>query len=316
MSSLHTRSDIWVTRLKRWTRNEDVITAAGDSTSVVDTDLILHYLNEGKQIIEGEIGKVYPNHNAKFYTETISSRLLEFPIPEEALNDNKIIRVDYSLTDDNKKYYKLLSRHMDSFKYSEGAPEFYYLTKGNMVAEPCPSSGYYRFLVQARDDRLDVRRGSVELAPEVSGGEMVSITLLDTDGLLTTENVEALEAAEYVCVCDFEGNVVAYNIPVASYDESNDKLIMRAGYEYSSGISIGDYVTIGRRTSTHSKLPAETEKYYVEWAKLRILNHDSNTDVIIESPLLQALQESIISSLADIDDPTEIPIDGHLTGNW
>ena len=310
----HLRSDILVERLKTWTRNTDQLNQTGETLEGIDSNFILHALNEGKDMIQMGIVNVHQNFLAEFVTEAISSRSKTFAIPAQSVTGSKIIRLEYSPDSAEANYYRLKKHNQADMVYTEGNPRYYDVLGSNILVEPVPLAGNYRFLMPVRDPELDLRRGTVETVSAPSSS-LVSITLVD-DTLLSTPNVAALEEAEWVCVVDYAGVAQISSIPVASYSSGSRTLTMQSGFSYTSGISAGHYVVIGHRATTHSQLPFECMRYYIEWAKARILNFDSNADSIQELPFLKALREQIIETVSENADIEEIPVFGSVTGSW
>lgn len=314
MSTLHKSADYHVSKLKMWTRNNDQVNASGDRQLGVDEALVLHFLNEGKTNLQRAVANARKDAFGAFVTKQITSRMKEFPIPEEAISD-RIIRLDYAEANEDSKFYKLERRDITFWQYMEDKPGQYCQSGSVILPSPVPESGYYRFRVQRRDDTLDLRRGVVKPSGEViSGGNLQKIQLNTvTDAI----NLAELKLAEWVCVSDWEGEIKAYNIPISSFDASNYELIVRGAFPMTAGtIEEGDFVTIGKNTCTHSKLNLDYEDYYVEWTKLRLMGWDGMDQDFTGVGTIQTLRAEIIDATADTADLEEIPQVGQPDGNW
>ena len=313
--SLHRSADYHVYNLKQWTRNIDQINQSGDRQPGVNESLLLFYLNEGKDNLQRAVANARQGMFLAFVTKQISARALEFDIPEEALSGNRIIRLDYAVTNDNSLFYQLKSANINSWDYAEGDPELYCLVGSKITTFPIPSSGYYRFCIQRRDDELDVRRGQIDAAGEIlSAGNLTEIQLTSS---VDSINSTALGLAEYVCVSDYAGTVKAYNIPVESWNATTKKITVRQPYPWTAAtIAAGDYITIGKNSTTHSKLAKEFEQYYVEWAKMRLRGWDASDQQFDGVTTLQTLRAEIIDSYADIAGVEFMPQTGEFTGSW
>jgi hypothetical protein len=305
-----------VSFLKRTTRNSNLANSNGEPIEAISQDDLLQYLNEGKKLIQWAVANACPWAFRSFVTEQITERLLEYPMPVNALFGDRLYRLDYARTNANDQFRTLQKGDPRKSYYSEGEPYFYYHNGSNLIIEPAPETGYYRFLIQRQDDILDVRRAMVDGTPATSGGELDSITIDINAAPYDSINREALEEAEWICVCDFEGTVGVYNIPVESYNSATGVITVRDGFDYTSGISDGDYITIGKYSSSHSTLPDGFEDYFLTYAKYRTLNWDSNSDKIEEIPVLQTMKAALIEGIAENIGDEPILTDGILTGNW
>lgn len=304
-----------VALLKRSTRNKDLADAQGETIEAISEEDVLQALNEGKRIIQMAVANPCPWFSRALETVAITSRLVEFPVPATALYGDRVFRLDYSLANSDRDFRPLEKGDPRENNYIEGEPCTYYHNGTNVIVEPAPSSGYYRFLIQREDDQLDCRRGLVASVSAL-GGDLVSITLDTADALFNSINHEALEAAEFVCVCDYRGENPLYNVPVQSYDRATGVITARSGFAYTSGISAGMYVVAGQYTTTHSKLPSGFEDYVLAYARYRILNWDSHSDQIQEIPILQTIKATLIEGITEQAGEETILENGNFLGDW
>jgi hypothetical protein len=316
MSNRHFSADIHVDRLSRWSRNKDQIDIAGDIAEGIDKNFILFALNQGKQQIQNAIANLHPNFFASYVTAPITTRTLSFPIPDSAINSNRIIELSYSETDVIDTYRKLRFVTPNEITYGEGSPCFYTILGNNISVMPVPETGFYRFLIQKRDPTLDLKRGTVETITQ-SGGQLTEIVLTANE-LLNNVNITALQTAEWVTAVDFKGDILLDEIPIVSYTSSTRTLsVVPNGRTYNNElIGGGQTIVIGDRASTHSMLPIETQTYYVEWAKIRILHNDASVESINEMPFIVSIKQTVLESMAEHIDMQEIPQFGSLTGSW
>jgi hypothetical protein len=102
---------------------------------------------------------------------------------------------------------------------------------------------------------------------------------------------------DYICVCDADGVVQAYNIPVGSYDTGTKTLTPRAGFTFlNSGetIPVGASVTFHKWTTTHSQLSDECEGYLQEYVCEAIKHRDSSNDFAEQSEILRRIEKTIV----------------------
>jgi len=317
MSSRHLSADEHVRRLKKWTRNSDQLNLSGDTVEGIDTDFIVMKLNEGKEQIQAAIANLHTDYFVEWVAQAAVASTRLQSIPARALNSNRIIKVEYSSDGSEDRYIPLNLKSVTELAYSEGPPANYAIVGSNILVEPVPTEvGYFRFLLQVRDPNLDVRRGIVESISQ-SGGYLDTITLVD-DSYNNAVNQAALANAEWVTAVNYKGDIILDEIAVASYNDSSRTLTMQTdAVAYNNELITGTfYLVIGDRASTHSQMPVETQKYYVEWAKTRIMYFDSNKDAVASLPFLKTIRNSILESLGEQGDMQQIPQYGSLTGNW
>jgi hypothetical protein len=138
---------------------------------------------------------------------------------------------------------------------------------------------------------LDISRGTVASTTD-DGTDYLTIVVTGADD---TE----LGLTEYVSVVDWDGSKVHDNIPVSSYDSGTSTLTLRSGVAISAGtISTGNTIVSGQFASTHSLLPAITERYLIAYASWKIFKRDSSTDSTEQFQELQMMEDDILKSLA------------------
>lgn len=313
MSTLHRSADEHVARLKAWTRNLDQVNQTGARQPGVNEAMILFYLNEGKDNIQRAVANQAQSTFVEPETVVITSRLKEYSIPSTAIS-SRVAKVEYSVDGSEKKFTPLRLQNFTSWVYSEGQP-CYYAKRGNRIMPyPVPESGVLRIWIQRRDDELDVRRGVITTSGEVLTGANLTSIILET---VDTPNADAFSEAEFVCVSDWEGEVKAYNIPIASWDVGANTLNVRQPFPWTAGtIEEGDVITIGKNTTTHSKLDKDFEQYYVEWAILRVRGWDSNSETYEGAGIISTLRAEILDAHSDSADQEMIPNQGNATGDW
>lgn len=167
---------------------------------------------------------------------------------------------------------------------STGEPEEFMIDGGRVYLDTRPSTGSIRMRFESRINRLDIRRGTVE-NKNITGGELLTITLEDDSNL----DNDAIGAAEYVCVVDRYGTILARNIPVASYDSSSLVITVESGFELDADetVDVGAYVVVGADTSTHSTLPDIAEAYYLDYCENAVHELVSSTDADKSNPKLK-----------------------------
>lgn len=316
MGNVNWSADRLVDFLKTNCNKKDLTDSDGEQIETINSDVILQFLNTGRRLIQNAVANVYQHTFAEYEYEEITEALLAFPIPETAIYQRRILRLDYARTNTEVDFRPIKKARTTKPIYTEGWPLEYFIQGVNVVVTPAPTTGYYRFLIQRRDDSLDVRRGSI-VTVTPSSGTVLTIELDTASSLFNAANKVALETAEWICICDYEGEVKSYNLPVESFSESTGVISIRSGYTIAaSGWAAGDYITIGKYSSTHSKLPDGFQDYFLTFAKYAIENDESNTDKIEQIPILQTIKATILDGFSDDADDQPIQQIGNLDGNW
>jgi hypothetical protein len=148
---------------------------------------------------------------------------------------------------------------------------------------------------------LDLRRGQVSGTPsstniDLSGGSGV-----------TTDNEALLVANTYVCISDAFGTPLLYNGIVSSYNSGTDVLTLTGNVEdyLVTGKTLSDlanaYLTIGKWSTTHSKLPDEAEGYFIEWVNRKLNAVDSDMSFDESDEMLDEIEKAIIASYRRAD---------------
>jgi hypothetical protein len=148
-------------------------------------------------------------------------------------------------------------------------------------------------------DDLDKRRAQITAVSGLSSTTFVDMTLTGASGTGDPDKTSSptnFTDIDYVCVCNKDGGVTSYNIPVGSFNSSTNVLTPSTGYLFSDGetIAVGNYVTFHKYTTTHSTLADECEKYLVRYTVLGILNRDSSVDFAESDEMLQSFQKEIV----------------------
>lgn len=281
--------------ISRTTANEDATVPVSDQT-------IIQYLNDAKNRL-ATLFLGLKNVQRPFMTEkTISvvANQAAYSIPDRVALNKHIHQVMYSHSGNASDYVLLpklntFNRDLDTTTYPSG----YYVANGQIVltAVPASSGGLLRVMYDRALDDLDKRRGQITVVTGLTSTGFTSITIGTSPDETSVPNLSTID---YVCVNDLDGNVKAYNIPVLSYVTGTDVLTPRVGFTFQTGetITAGDYVTFNKYSTTHCKLPDECERYLIHYAAQSIFQQESSGDSIVESQMLQAIEQDLVKSFA------------------
>lgn len=283
--------------------------ATGVTTSGISTSLILDFINAGQQHLQAAILAQFPNEFVESVTIPLIGGQEEYSIPDNLFANNKIISVQYSQHGATQDYYDLPQGNIRDRDTRRGTPRFYVRRSGKIFVNPIPQSSvgsirieYYRAL-----DTLDIRRGQIQ----TKTGDLTSITLNSaTRGLFPYE----LMVSEFVSVNRHDGTPTCYAIPITAYDSSTGILTVASGYSIPAGSTIdaNSYVTIGKYSTTHSKLAANCERYLITYASKRVLSTDTSESSIEEDAEVRVIETDILQSFAaESRDVTYFPVLDH-----
>lgn len=274
-----------------------------DGTASISDSEILRYLNDAKARLQGVISSQNPS-NHPFLVEKILSAVANqdgYSINDRIFYNKEFALVEFSPTGAVTDYTKLdkvslFNRSTITSEY----PEAYYIRFGKIYPVPVLSSslGTFRILYERTLDDLDKRRGTVSVVTGLTSTTFTSITIGSDADETSTPNLSTID---YVCIVDKDGTVKAYNIPVGSYDTGTNVLTPFAGFTFlnaGDSIASGDYVVFGKWTTTHCSLPDPCERYLIHYAAESILHKDSSDDVVMQSNILQAIEDDIKKSFA------------------
>lgn len=283
------------------TRNSDDIPTSTNQVGIL-TASFLRYANWAQQRLQGRISKVYPFVFESQKEIDMVAGQASYSISDHVYLGTRIRKVEYSHSGNVQDYYPIPPTNPYNTYNRQGVPCSYHRRDGYIILEPTPSGavGKIRVTYERTLDRLDIRRGTIT-SRTIASGQITALSISTSD-----DDATFIQApiSKYICVNDADGNVTMYNIPYSSYDSGTGAFTMSA-HTYASGetAAVGSYITVGRYTTTHSKLPEEAERYITEYISKRIFKRESSADAAQIEQELVDIENEIISSykVADKD---------------
>jgi hypothetical protein len=280
-----------------WAKN----TTTGYPTEGITDDLVLAWCNDAQDYLQGKILNTFPDEFVVSNTQSLVANTEEYSISDNLYIGRKFVSVRLSRTGYARDFYSIRQKTLLERDTRNGHPLFYIPRSGKLLLNPIYQGGsttmevnYYREL-----DNLCTRRGLI------SSKTSTSITLAASSASLTRDD-EALGGAEYICISDRFGVVKDYNVISSSYNSGTGVITIPS--QTLTGVA-GDYVTVGRYTTTHSKLNEHCERYIRVYASKRMLGKDSSVDIVTEDDELRGIEAEIIESYSNItEDPVDVPI--------
>ena len=294
------------------TRNADDIPTSTNQVGI-ETAAFLRFVNFAQQRLQGRISKVYPVLFEAVQEIDIVDGQAQYSINDNVYLGTRIRKVEYSFSGSTQDYRPLPPTNPYNTYNSPGRPCAYHRRDGYIILEPTPSgsTGTIRVTYERTLDRLDVRRGRINGTPS---GAVIDLTH-STYGGPSTADEALFVAGTYVCACDHYGTPILYNGIISSYNSSTDALTLAANVDtyLVEGKTLADladgYITLGKYTTTHSKLTDEAERYLTEYCSRRIFKRESSDDATAIDAELEPIEQELIVSYKIADkDVKPIPI--------
>lgn len=282
-----------LTDIRRDTRNED--TPTSDTQVGISTEDFLRYVNFAQEKCQAiAISAKSTKFNETKEISLVAGTIL-YEIPDNVYLDEHILNVEVSVTGLARDFYEIKEKSLSKRDDNLGIPSFY-IRRGNSVLL-CPISNSNsikaRVTYDRAVDRLDIRRGQI-LSSLTSNGYLAALTL-DTD----SDDEDALSNAQYLCINDAFGNVTMYNIPITGYNTTTGVVSIKdTSFLYQDGETAdqGSYITVGKYSTTHSKLNSLCERYLAEYTAYKIFGRDSSSDATqMREDMKETLKEISVS---------------------
>jgi len=299
-----------ILQARKRTGNEDwdYNATTGETDQGLDQSILVDAINDAQDHLQAVILETWPNQFEDQETFSIVGDQQEYTLTERAFNNGKFILVNYSGSSNASDYDRALQwRATRDRRYYTGTPEFYTRSGNQALLSPVPKSSqglllitYYREL-----DDLDIVRAEINGTP--SGANItIQATTPEPDDF-------GLGHANYICVSDRFGNVLLYNGIVDSYSSPTITLAANVDTYLTTGTVLADldgaHVTIGKWTTTHSKLPDGCERYLRVYVQKRALTFDESNSSLEEDAELLKIEKDIFAAFGDESkDVEEIPI--------
>jgi hypothetical protein len=295
--------DSLITLARQRTNNTDYGLRNG-----ISQNLCVQFANDAQDHLQSVIVSAHPQ---EFTTDTEISVLTgveTYSISDNVFAGGKLINVWYSPTGEQRDYYRLKPRTMLERQQQEGNdPLFYIRASGLIYLNPIPrnSSGKIKVAYYRELDDLDIARGTVNGTP--SGA---TITVANT---LTTSPNDLTTATEYVCISDKYGNVMLRNGVVSTVAGATLTLAANVSTYLVGSYSLANLadgkITIGKYTTTHSKMPSFCERYLLTYLQKRLLNKQSSNNALVEDDEMKVIENDILVSFGQpTEDVYEIPV--------
>lgn len=299
--------DKLITLARERTNNTNYGTRSG-----ISQNLAVQFANDAQDHLQSAIVAQHPQEFTVEQEIQVTSAQETYSIDDNVFGGGKIITIWYSPTGQQRDYYRLKPRTMFERQQQEGNdPLFYIRASGLIYLNPIPrnSSGKIKVSYYRELDWVDVVRGTVNGTP--SGAVIAAQNQITPDDIGSTE---------YLCISDKHGNVMLYNGEISSYASNNITLAANVSTYLVDGYALADLasgkITLGKYSTTHSKLQDICERYLLVYLQKRLLNKQASNSSIVELDELKTIEADILVSFGQpTEDIYQIPvIDSEVMG--
>lgn len=269
-------------------------------------------LKEGLIHCANNIYKVYPHYlDVKTVIDLVNGQQ-EYDLPENAYLGAGIQSVRGSHDGSARNYQPLT---LTDYNYEDngatGEPTRYYLRgERTLLVTPIPDSSNGKLAINHAQwpDLPALRVGKIASRTLNGGGTQYETIVLEDDATL---DETAIASDEYLCVNDKDGNVVHYNAYYSSYDSGTKTLTLDGALASTGAISVGDYITLGKYTTTHIKLDTLAEPIIMAFLRRRYYLSKSSEDVSAENENIIAFTAELVDSFnSRVRDAKQVPYRG------
>jgi len=306
-------ADDFVSAARNDSRNEDKPDAAtGDNIGFADSDFV-RYLNYAQETLQTTILKANPG---SFKDQGIISCVAnqeQYTVTDRVFAGERIVNVQFSY-DGQTQNYQDLRQIGEHYRRGGGAagsfggyPQAYIRRSSSFLLYPIPSSssGTIRVVYERQLDDLCMRVGKITSYDDVAA----TLTLSN----LNTEYDDYLLANSYICVSDPDGVVLLRNGKISSFTSPTLTLNSALSGYLTTGSALTDltnsYITLGKYSTTHTKLNQVAWRYMSEYACLQAFKRDSSSDFQESFRTLDSMKKDILEVYQDANrDEMEIQI--------
>lgn len=296
------RVEHMLTRIRQETDNEKLGTDQG-----INDNEIIGYINDAQSDIYGGIANIFRSAFAKEETFSCVGGQETYDMPWDAFMSGQAIVLEYSQSGRDDGYRPLKRVTMRERTTLSGIPCRYTVANGQAYVWPIPqaSQGTFRLVYSKVVPQIDKRRAVVSTVTQV-GQNVSAISLLHVDGTaFDTDDEEEFLNNDYLCVNDHYGAVLARAIPYSAVTlvaGLGVVSIVNSSHTLETGetISPGDYVTLGKFSTTTSQLPDNCEPYLVAYGSMKVFIRDNNNLAGIKSQEVGAMSAKILDNYAEL----------------
>ncbi len=282
-----------------------------DSTGIPNKELIQH-ANDAQYRM---LSLITAKHQTIFVKESadipVTTDQEQYDLPDDVFLENRISSVEYSHTNLDRDFFKLEPLLLiERRPGSSGFPSGYIRRSGKILLRPIPSSstGKLRINYVRRIAELDLRRGRILSVTLDNNTNQVTALTLDVSE--SNFDAETLVQQDFICAVNKLGVQQMSRISVDSIDANTGVVTLDSSYTFDDGetLTVGDYITNGFDSSTHSELPKICERYIIAYITWKLFKRDSSEDGFEQRNEIKSMETDILEAFGDTtDDIINIP---------
>jgi len=286
-----------IDQVRRSTENVEVSDNSG-----ISSDEIIQYFNDAQDELQADISVLNPQIFTSEQIQLSVSQQEAYNIPDDAFLGNRVDQVEYADQSVANKFFNLKQGTLQERLSGaiDGVPSFYIRRGGQILLQPIPDTAgeQIRISYQKKLPRLDIRSGTV--ATVVLTSNTITSLILDITAVL---DASALTEEGFITVVTENGAQQMRRIPIDAVDDATGVVTVEPGFTFAAGetIVVGDFTLRGEESTTHSQMPANTERFLVDYARMRVLQRDSSNDAAEAAGIVQSQKASIIRAFSEPD---------------
>lgn len=277
----------------------------GDTDSIADIDFVRY-----NQFAQDRLVSLIATQHSWVFIEKVDIPIVAgtslYSLNRNVLFGTRLVQVEYSYNGLEANFQRLMPTPNRYQRVTgSGRPIYYRRTNGQVEVEPVPASteGTLRVTYERQRDRVDIKRAKVSGTP--SGTTINILGYLDPVPSITTETSDILtptnqKHVRHICICDPDGTRILTNGVISSYSAGVITLAANVSTYLEAGKALVDLannlVTSGKYSSTHSELPNECERYFIEYTNRRVMTRDSSVDWNEVDTALKEIELDIVNS--------------------
>jgi len=251
------------------------------STSLrgIQTKDFVRYFNQAQAALEQRVTAEYPFVFQAKATFDIVQGQAAYTIPDNLYIQMRFKKVEYSVDGQEKNFYQLDQKLDEQNMNYSGRPSCWHRQNGQVVLEPVPSEsrGKIRVTYQRALDLVAERAGQITAFTTNANG--INGLTLNT---ATDDHVgiaAAIVSGDPLCIVSIQGVNRVYNLYFTAYDAATGVVTVQDSGQnvLPLSVAIGDFITLGAYTTTHSKLPQQIcENFLNQWVAMRVKIRESD----------------------------------------
>lgn len=302
-------NDNIITSARYRTKNKDYTYAEATDTysAGVSTELFIDALNDAQDHLQAKLTSASTNLFVQEDTITVVADQQDYTLTARIFGGINFIALLYNSENNTTDYgIPLRQQQPRDKRFFTGYPQYYVPHKDGFSLVPIPESGtgYIKAMYYKEVPDLDIIRGRVNGTPATT-----DIVLKASP----TPHQGKIEAADYICISDIDGNIMMLNGVFDSYAGTTITLAANVSTYLTGSYTLADlangYVTVGKHTTSKSQLPDTCERYLRTYVQKRVMTSRESNTAIEEDAELVKMEADILEVYNDeTRDVDEFPL--------